>query len=508
MGGRGRSGNGTVGAAALAALLTAQARAAAAPVNAPETPSENGSEANPEHDARMRSARRHFQNGIKLYRDTNYSGALAEFEAAYRDKPGPGSLQNVALSQKALFRYAEATITLKLLLERHHGELAERERLAVQEAISELEALIGTLRVVVLPEAASVSVNGREVSPDERQRGIKLNVGEHVVVAEAPGYGRTSRIVRIAGQQSVVAELELRAISGFLRVTTADPQAAIAVDGAPRAYGSWSGPVAPEVEHLVQVYRAGFEPFERSIRVSAGKTLHVEGALGERIGDEPRGSLPPEPDAPPPPRAATGLYGLAALGVLGMSDAPFDLSVGDASGGSLSTFGLRAGYRLSEPIAVEAAMDVGRLDGSDACQASARGEADCYVKRDFTLTSIRFGPNLRLFTRGETLRFALGVGAGAVAHRIELDAANAPDGAVFDGGSAAGVDPYFAFELGAAFNYRHLLAELSVMAFVEGADNLHGDFDENEERSVFSDGTLPLLGLGLKLGYSAWAPRR
>jgi hypothetical protein len=106
------------------------------------------------------------------------------------------------------------------------------------------------------------------------------------------------------------------------------------------------------------------------------------------------------------------------------------------------------------------------------------------------------------------LRFAVGLGAGAVVHRLELDAATSITGERLRGGSATGVDPYFSFELGAAFNYRHLLAELSVIAFVEGADNLSGDFDEHAERGVFSDGTLPMLGLGLKLGYSAWAPRR
>src|SRR5688572_12729410 len=58
-------------------------------------------------------ARRHFKLGIKLYQDTNYPGALAEFEAAYAAKPGPGSLQNVALCQKALFRYREAAATLE-----------------------------------------------------------------------------------------------------------------------------------------------------------------------------------------------------------------------------------------------------------------------------------------------------------------------------------------------------------------------------------------------------------
>src|SRR5450432_2289645 len=83
-------------------------------------------------------ARRHFKIGVRLYQDTNYQGALAEFEAAYAAKPGPGSLQNVALCQKALFRYREAAATLDQLLSKHAAELSEGEQKAVRDAIAEL----------------------------------------------------------------------------------------------------------------------------------------------------------------------------------------------------------------------------------------------------------------------------------------------------------------------------------------------------------------------------------
>jgi hypothetical protein len=76
------------------------------------------------------------------------------------------------------------------------------------------------------------------------------------------------------------------------------------------------------------------------------------------------------------------------------------------------------------------------------------------------------------------------------------------------GGSASGIDPYFSLELGAAYNYRHLLVELAVVAFIEGATGLRGAFDADEQRAVFANGTLPMLGLTLKVGYSAWAPKR
>src|SRR3954469_4457290 len=116
-------------------------------------------------------ARRHFKLGIKLYQATNYPGALAEFEAAYAAKPGPGSLQNVALCQKALFRYREAAITLEQLLRAHGSELSEGEAKAVTEAIAELRGLVGSIVVNVEPSDAKVSVDGRLVAPSELHTG-------------------------------------------------------------------------------------------------------------------------------------------------------------------------------------------------------------------------------------------------------------------------------------------------------------------------------------------------
>ena len=109
-------------------------------------------------DALTLQARRHFKTGTKLYRDGNYGGALAEFEEAYRLKPGAGSLQNVALSQKGLFRYSESATTLEQLLAKHGTELSEGERRAIGEALTELKGLIASIRLRIKPETARVLV--------------------------------------------------------------------------------------------------------------------------------------------------------------------------------------------------------------------------------------------------------------------------------------------------------------------------------------------------------------
>lgn len=502
-------------AVAIATLLVAPASVSAQPsgeaqpgTGAPPTMDVGASDA-------TASARRHFHLGVKLYRDANYKGALAEFEAAYRDKPGPGSLQNVALSLKALFRYAEAAGALRLLLSKHGEELSGPEREAMEKTVLEFEGLLGKLELQLEPPEAELSIDGRAVTREERARAIPLNVGEHTLLAEAPGFARHTQVVRIASQQELRVALRLKPVSGFLTVIANDPKAAIAIDDEPLAFHRWSGPVLPDVEHVVQIYRDGFEPFEQSVRVEVGKTVEIKGELGAASGliDE-HAPLPAKPAAPPRPRGSAGYYGLLALSVVGLNDTPLNYEVrGTSANMSLPSFGLRGGYRLSDSIAVELAFDAGRLEAKGACQPNPPSVAEqnaCWAKRDFSLRSLRFGPNLRLMTGGEKLRFATGIGVGIVSHKLEVEPATSTGSTSQDlqGGKAHSVDAYFALELGAAYNYRHLLAELAVIAFIEGATGLRGAFDTDEQRAVFNNGTLPMLGLTLKVGYSSWAPKR
>ena len=198
-------------ALSVACLLGVMPRSAhTAPAADPDAPSSTASaEATAE-------ARRHFKLGIKLYQDTNYPGALAEFEAAYAEKPGSSSLQNVALCQKALFRYREAAATLEELLRVHGNELDEGETKAVTEAITELHGLVGSLVVNVEPSDAKITLDGRAVPQSELRTGVDVNVGEHTLVADLPGYARLSRVVRVAsGQKPLSIELKLRATDGF-----------------------------------------------------------------------------------------------------------------------------------------------------------------------------------------------------------------------------------------------------------------------------------------------------
>lgn len=467
---------------------------------APPTRAQEPTEAKPSDapDPITLEARSHFKTGTKLYRDGNYGGALAEFEEAYRLKPGVGSLQNVALSQKGLFRYAEAAATLEQLLARHATELSEGERRAVQEALTELRGLVVSVRLRVLPAFARVMLDGRQLSEKELAAPLVLNVGEHTLSADAVGYAPEKRVVRLAGgQREVPLELSLRCTAGFVEVTSNDPTAYIAIDGLPKARRAYSGPVEADTDHLLQVYREGVETYEQTFQVGICKTVRIRAELEGLESAAPAPPLDPLGPLPSAPRqrAQKGFFGLLTLDLLGLTRKPLDLSYSSSRGGSLGAVGLRAGYRLSNPVALALRLDASSLKVEGAQDAQGRS-------RDFSLSSVHFGPDLKLMTTGDKLRFVATVGAGVVHHRLALSNV-APD-------EVRGLDPYFSLELALGFNYRQFLGELGLMTQLDGSTALQRGFSEgsNEDLTKNLGTTLPMVGIGLRVGFSQWRSGR
>lgn len=446
-------------------------------------------------DAATLDARRHFKAGTKLYRDGNYGGALAEFEEAYRLKPGAGSLQNVALSQKGLFRYSEAASTLEQLLARHAAELSEGERKAVDDALTELKGLVASIKLHVVPEGARVLLDGKTLAPADWAVPLVLNVGEHALSVDAPGYNPERRTLRVAGgQRELPVDVELRCVAGFVDVTSNDPTANIAIDGLPKARRAYKGPVEPDADHLLQVYREGVETFEQTFQVGVCKTLSIKAeleGLDTAPPADPNDATAAIPGAPPK-RAQKGLFGLLSLDLLGLSKQPVNLAK-PRSGGGFGALGLRVGYRLSNPVALDLRLDAGVLQAQGALDQANQA-------RDYSLTSIHFGPDLKLMTTGERLRFVTTIGAGVVHHRLSVSKV-APD-------EVRGIDPYFSFELGMSFNYRQFLGELGLIALIDGSTALQKGFSDDANRALTRDlgTTLPMLGLGLRGGFSQWRP--
>ncbi len=103
------------------------------------------------------------------------------------------------------------------------------------------------------------------------------------------------------------------------------------------------------------------------------------------------------------------------------------------------------------------------------------------------------------------------VGAGAVRHELDLDPPDSTEPGANEamrGGNAKGWDPYFLLEVGAQYNWGHVLLELCGLVFIDGASNAKGRLDDGKSWTPFEDtGGLIMGGIGLRGGWSEWKPR-
>ena len=184
---------------------------------------------------------------MHLFQHGHVAGALAEFEVAYDIHPNSAALQNIALCQKALFRYREAKASLQKLLARHQHELTPTDHKTVQAVIAELDDFIGTVRVTVVPPTARVTLDDTTLTASDLAHPIELDVGEHRVRVEADGYEAAQRSLTVAGSDTNAPfNITLVPTHGFLTVLTPDPRSAIAVDGRAVAFESYRGIVGPQ----------------------------------------------------------------------------------------------------------------------------------------------------------------------------------------------------------------------------------------------------------------------
>jgi hypothetical protein len=312
-------------------------------------------------------------------------------------------------------------------------------------------------------------------------------------------------VFRVAGgQRDVPIDVELKAVSGFVTITTNHPEAAIAIDGKPIAYQRYDGPVEPG-SHVLQVYKEGYDPFEQRFEIAAGEkrtfSANLNGDIDIDAGEAPNGNARRGP--------IRGWYGLLSLNLLGLADTPTDFTIDrdrESAGGA--TIGIRAGYRIFTALAPELLLEGGSMIAENVCVKDdeiskypqlAGTNCGSAGRFEYAIDSFRVGGNLRLMSAGESVRFTSALGTGAVVHTFRIET---PADKTFQG-----ADPYFMAEVGMQFNFGHILFEFDGILYWDARDALQGDFGGGGgDQELFRSGGLRSIGIGLRGGWSEWRP--
>ncbi len=410
---------------------------------------------------------------MKLFNDGNFDAAIAEFEAAYAERPRASPLVNLALCHKSLFQYPKAIAALERALEHHRDTMEAEDRTAAEHAIAEMRALLGYITVEVTPPHAMLYVDDDALPPSARDKPIALGPGKHRLGARAEGYESAEEIVTVtSADRDKIVRFALVPNMGWVVVKTGDPEMAIALDQQPMALGEWAGLVEPGT-HLVQMYKPGGAEYAFQVLVVAGKAQEVR----PDVGGVPI-ALPKSTPAPPKKKKATpskiakppappqrGFYGQGTAGA-------FVMFGEDGAGGIV---GGRLGYRTSTRIGFEFMFDYLNNRIETTSLATGRNRA--------VLNIARVGGGVRLMSPGRSTRFVATIDAG-FAYKW-LDAGNSP-----------GAVPFGNLDLGLEFDWSGVLLGVAAQQSVFLGGEETGGAELQDPRVT--------LGLGVRIGYAGW----
>ncbi len=159
--------------------------------------------------ATKREADRHFKTGVKLFDESKYSEALAEFEQAYALASHPLVLYNLAATHRALSQYAQAVDFYNRFLSEGKGVVKPAQLAKGERELADVLRLIARVDVTTEPSGATVSVDGREIGPTPLGQPLILGPGDHVVGATLQGHQPAERSFRVAAGDTLAVALTL-----------------------------------------------------------------------------------------------------------------------------------------------------------------------------------------------------------------------------------------------------------------------------------------------------------
>ncbi len=262
-------------------------------------------------------AKTHFKNGVELFKDANYEGALVEFKAAYEAQPHFKVRYNIGTSLYKLHRYVEAKAELDAYIAEGDDKIPDKDRLEVQGILYEIQSLIGTITVTCTVQGARVAVNGKEVGPCPFTEPLQVNLGEHDVQVTAIGYKTFEQTVTVAGGKAVVVNASLSPVTspiapvkpglppepaapdsqsepaGYLTVEAEESGTPfeVFVDGTSIGAVPLHDIALPPGEHKVAVISTKTQSHYQTIYLAEDQTVHIKpekeripGSISVRIG--------------------------------------------------------------------------------------------------------------------------------------------------------------------------------------------------------------------------------
>lgn len=234
-------------------------------------------------DSLTGDAKAAFERGITLYQNSNFEGAQAEFDRAYKLSSDPRLLFNMAIAERDMKHYARAVQLLQRQLDEGKGSLSDEEKRTSSDVLEGLARYTAPLTIKVNEEGAQLFIDGRDTGLTTPLSGpVTVDVGERVITLRKAGFLESSKALNISGgtPASLDVQLEPSVRSGKLVVrATGAPSALVFVDGVERGPTPWEGSVAADIKHSIELRAKGYVTETRTQTVEYRSTSVIELAL-------------------------------------------------------------------------------------------------------------------------------------------------------------------------------------------------------------------------------------
>ena len=133
-------------------------------------------------------ARKHYDRAIGLVDDGQLPVAIIEFQRSYDLTKNYSVLYNLGQVFVSLAKPVEAINAYQRYLAEGGKKIPAARRTEVEREIALQKARVATLSFHILPDGATIRVDGSEVGKAPTIESLVVGIGEHVVSATAEGH--------------------------------------------------------------------------------------------------------------------------------------------------------------------------------------------------------------------------------------------------------------------------------------------------------------------------------
>jgi hypothetical protein len=160
-------------------------------------------------DTPVHQAGEHFERGVRLYEEQDWRAALIEFERAYALIARFQVLFNVAQCRYQLQDYAGALSAFERYLADGGSKVSEGDRDRVRTTIEDLRGRVAQVRVEADVSGAEITVDDVLAGTTPLSAPVVVSEGRRKIAASKPGREPVTRVVDVAGRDSIAVKLVL-----------------------------------------------------------------------------------------------------------------------------------------------------------------------------------------------------------------------------------------------------------------------------------------------------------